>query len=64
MQGRRLETTGGVAFSATRPELPRQLLTRREYVEDCFGPRTTQMAADRLPQLNGITRTDSWGGGH
>jgi hypothetical protein len=26
MQGRRLETTGGVAFSATRPELPRQLL--------------------------------------
>jgi hypothetical protein len=26
MRGRRLETTGGVAFSATRPELPRQLL--------------------------------------
>ena len=21
-----------------------------EYVEDCFGPRTTQMPADRLPQ--------------
>jgi hypothetical protein len=26
MQGRMLEKTGGVAFSATRPELPRQLL--------------------------------------
>jgi hypothetical protein len=21
-----------------------------EYVEDCFGPRTTQMPVDRLPQ--------------
>jgi hypothetical protein len=26
MRGLRLERTGGVAFSATRPELPRQLL--------------------------------------
>jgi hypothetical protein len=31
-----------------------------EYVEDFFGPRTTQMPADRLPQQNGITRTDSY----
>ena len=30
-----------------------------EYVEDFFGPRTTQILADRLPQQNGITRTDS-----
>ncbi len=30
-----------------------------EYVEDFFGPRTTQMPAARLPQQNGITRTDS-----
>ena len=30
-----------------------------EYVEDCFGPRTTQMPADHLPQQNGITQTGS-----
>jgi hypothetical protein len=30
-----------------------------EYVEDFFAPRTTQMPADRLPQQNGMTRTDS-----
>ncbi len=30
-----------------------------EYGEDFFGPRTTQMPADRLPQQNGMTRTDS-----
>lgn len=30
-----------------------------EYVEDCFAPRTTQMPAARLPQQNGMTRTDS-----
>jgi hypothetical protein len=30
-----------------------------EYVEDVFGPRTTQMPADRLPQQNGMTRTGS-----
>jgi hypothetical protein len=30
-----------------------------EYVEDVFGPRTTQMPANRLPQQNGITRADS-----
>ena len=29
-----------------------------KYVEDFFGPRTTQMAADHLPQENGITRTN------
>jgi hypothetical protein len=29
-------------------------------VRDCFGPGTTQMPADRLPQQNGITRTDSY----
>jgi hypothetical protein len=31
-----------------------------EYVEDVFGPRTTQMSADRLPQQNGITRTGTY----
>ena len=31
-----------------------------EYVEDCFGPTTTRMPADRFPQQNGFTRTDSW----
>ena len=35
MRGCRLEKTGGV-FA--------------EYVEDFFGPRTTQMLADHLPQ--------------
>jgi hypothetical protein len=29
-----------------------------EYVEDFLEPRTTQMPAERLPQQNGITRTD------
>jgi len=29
-----------------------------KYVEDFFGPRTTQMAADYLPQENGMTRTN------
>jgi len=37
MLGRRLETTGGVLI---------------EYVEDCFGPRTTQMASYRSSQAN------------
>lgn len=31
----------------------------REYVEDCFAPRTTQMPAACLPQQNGMTRTGS-----
>ncbi len=35
MRGRRLEKTGSVFV---------------EYVEDFFGPRTTQMFANRLPQ--------------
>jgi len=30
-----------------------------KYVEDFFGPGTTQMAADHLPQKNGMTRTNS-----
>ena len=30
-----------------------------EYVEGFFVPRTTQMPADRLPQQDGIIRTDS-----
>jgi hypothetical protein len=30
-----------------------------EHVEEFFGLRTTQMPADRLPQQNGMTRTDS-----
>jgi len=30
-----------------------------EYVEDFFESRTTQMPAARLPQQNGMTRTDS-----
>ena len=42
MRGRRLEKTGNV-FA--------------EYVEDFYGPRTTQMSADHLPQQNGITQT-------
>jgi hypothetical protein len=42
MRGRRLEKTGNV-FA--------------EYVEDFYGPRTTQMPADHLPQQNGITQT-------
>src|SRR6266571_709292 len=46
MQGRRFQETGSV-FSAI------------QYVEDFLGPRTTQMPADRLPQQNGNTRTDS-----
>ena len=29
-----------------------------EYVGDLFGPSTTKMPADRLPQQNGLTRTD------
>jgi hypothetical protein len=44
MRGRRLEKTGNV-FA--------------EYVEDFYGPRTTQMSADHLPQQNGITQTGS-----
>jgi hypothetical protein len=44
MRGRRLEKTGRV-FA--------------EYVEDLYGPRTTQMPADHSSQQNGITRTDS-----
>ncbi len=44
MRGRRLEKTGSV-FA--------------EYVEDFYGPRTTQMPADHLPQQNGITQTGS-----
>ena len=44
MRGRRLEKTGNV-FA--------------EYVEDFYGPRTTQMPADHLPQQNGITQTGS-----
>ena len=42
--------TEGVAYF-TRP--PRRAKTRsfpREYIEDFFWPRTTQMAADRSPQ--------------
>jgi hypothetical protein len=31
-----------------------------QYVEDFFELRTTQMHADHLPQLNGLTRTDSY----
>ena len=46
MRGRRLEKTGRV-FA--------------EYVEDFYGPRTTQMAADHSSQQNGIIRTDSCG---
>jgi hypothetical protein len=30
-----------------------------ECVEEFFGPKTTQMPADRLPQWKGMTRTDS-----
>ena len=30
-----------------------------EYGKNFFGPSTTQMPADRLPQQNGMTRTDS-----
>ena len=44
MRGRWLEKTGNV-FA--------------EYVEDFYGPRTTQMPADHLPQQNGITQTGS-----
>ncbi len=44
MRGRRLEKTGSV-FA--------------EYVEDCYGPRTRPMQADRSSQQNGMTRTDS-----
>ena len=47
MRGRRLEKTGSV-FA--------------EYVEDFYGPRTTQMPADHLPQQNGITQTGSEAG--
>jgi hypothetical protein len=43
---------------AAGPEKP-EAYSLLEYVEDFFGPRTTQMLADRLPQENGITRTDS-----
>jgi hypothetical protein len=35
------------------PAHPKRAMTRSfplEYVEDFFGPRTTQMPADRLPQ--------------
>ena len=44
MRGRRQEKTGSV-FA--------------EYIEDFYGPRTTQMPADHLPQQNGITQTGS-----
>ena len=44
MRGRRLEKTGSI-FA--------------EYVEDFYGPRTTRMPADHLPQQNGITQTGS-----
>jgi hypothetical protein len=44
MRGRKREKTGRV-FAGI--------------VEDCFGPSTTQMSADRLLQQNGMTRTDS-----
>jgi hypothetical protein len=44
MQGRRLEKTGSV-FA--------------EYVEEFFGPRTTQMPVDHSSQQNGMTRTGS-----
>ena len=47
MSGARLEKTGGV-------------FARIQYVEDFLEPRTTQMPVDRLPQQNGMTRTDSW----
>ena len=30
-----------------------------EYGKNFFWPSTTQMPADRLPQQNGMTRTDS-----
>ncbi len=30
-----------------------------QYVENLLEPRTPQMPADRVPQYNGITRTDS-----
>jgi hypothetical protein len=44
------------------PAHPKRAKTRffpLEYGEDFFEPRTTQMPADRLPQENGRTRTDS-----
>jgi hypothetical protein len=41
MRGRRLEKTGSI-FA--------------EYVEDFYGPRTTQMPADHSSQQNGIAR--------
>jgi hypothetical protein len=58
MRGRRLERTGGVAYYTRPPQARRsaehaEAKTRsfpREYVEDIFGPRATQMPADRLPQ--------------
>jgi hypothetical protein len=43
MQGRRLEKLQAHSL---------------EYVDD-FGAEMTQMPADRLPQQNGFTRTDS-----
>lgn len=30
-----------------------------DYVEDVFWPSTTQMPAARVPQQNGMTRTDA-----
>jgi hypothetical protein len=39
---------GAARCEAAGPEKPEVYLP--EYIEDCFGPRTTQMVADRSPQ--------------
>ena len=44
----RARKTGGVAYYTRRPKHAKTRSFPREYVENCFGPRTTSMPADRL----------------
>jgi hypothetical protein len=50
MRGRRREKTEGVAYYTRPPQARQDTLLPEGIVEDFFGPRTTQMPADRLPQ--------------
>ena len=49
--------TGAVRCKPADPEKPEPYSL--EYVENCFGPSTTQMVPDRSPQETGPYRTGS-----
>jgi hypothetical protein len=50
MRGRRLENTGGVTYYTLPPQAGQDALLPENTLKICFGPRTMQMPADRLPQ--------------